>query len=51
MVGDTVEDDMEGALALGMHAVLVDRPNLRPDYEPRIDNLFALPAALRIART
>lgn len=51
MVGDTVEDDMEGALALGMHAVLVDRLNLRPDYEPRIDNLFALPAALRIART
>jgi HAD superfamily hydrolase (TIGR01549 family) len=51
MVGDTVEDDMEGALALGMRAVLVDRLNLWPNYEPRIENLFALPAALRIART
>ena len=51
MVGDTVEDDMDGALALGMHAVLVDRLGLRPDYEPRIESLLALPAALRIART
>ncbi|HLY93308.1 MAG TPA: HAD family hydrolase [Gaiellaceae bacterium] len=51
MVGDTVEDDIEGALALGMRAVLVDRLGLRPDYEPRIESLFALPAALSIART
>ena len=51
MVGDTVEDDMDGALALGMRAVLVDRLGMRPDYEPRIENLFALPAALSIART
>jgi putative hydrolase of the HAD superfamily len=51
MVGDTVEDDMDGALALGMRAVLVDRLGLRPDYEPRIESLFALPAALSIART
>ena len=28
MVGDTVEDDIEGALALGMRAVLVDRLGL-----------------------
>jgi FMN phosphatase YigB (HAD superfamily) len=46
MVGDTVEDDVEGALALGMRAVLVDRLALRPDFEPRIENLYALPAAL-----
>jgi putative hydrolase of the HAD superfamily len=46
MVGDTVEDDMEGALALGMRAILVDRLGARPDFEPRIDDLYALPAAL-----
>jgi putative hydrolase of the HAD superfamily len=46
MVGDTVEDDCEGALALGMRAVLVDRLGLRPDFEPRIEDLYALPAAL-----
>jgi HAD superfamily hydrolase (TIGR01662 family) len=46
MVGDTVEDDVEGALALGMRAVLVDRLALRPDFEPRIEDLYALPAAL-----
>jgi len=46
MVGDTVEDDMDGALALGMRAVLVDRLGIRPDYEPRIENLFALPTVL-----
>jgi HAD superfamily hydrolase (TIGR01509 family) len=48
MVGDTVEDDCEGALALGMRAVLVDRLGLRPSYEPRIENLYALPAALGV---
>jgi putative hydrolase of the HAD superfamily len=48
MVGDTVEDDMEGALALGMRAVLVDRAGARPDYEPRIEDLHALPAVLGI---
>ena len=36
MVGDTVEDDIEGALAIGMRAVLVDRHGLRrPTIEPR----------------
>src|SRR2546425_187411 len=50
MVGDTVEDDIEGALALGMQAVLVDRLGLRPDYEPRIDTLYALPALLGLPR-
>jgi HAD superfamily hydrolase (TIGR01662 family) len=46
MVGDTLEDDIEGALALGMQAVLVDRLGLHEDYEPRIDDLYALPALL-----
>ena len=46
MVGDTVEDDIEGALALGMQAVLVDRLGRHPDFEPRIDTLLALPVVL-----
>jgi HAD superfamily hydrolase (TIGR01549 family) len=46
MVGDTFEDDIEGALALGMRAVLVDRLGLHEDYQPRIDDLYALPAVL-----
>jgi HAD superfamily hydrolase (TIGR01549 family) len=48
MVGDTYEDDIAGALALGMRAVLVDRLGLYEDYEPRIDDLRALPAVLGV---
>jgi HAD superfamily hydrolase (TIGR01549 family) len=33
MVGDTVDDDVEGALAVGMRAVLVDREGRYPDRE------------------
>jgi putative hydrolase of the HAD superfamily len=50
MVGDTVEDDIDGALALGMRAILVDRLGVHPGFEPRIDTLYALPAALGIPR-
>jgi HAD superfamily hydrolase (TIGR01662 family) len=50
MVGDTVADDIDGALAVGMDAILVDRLGFYPEYEPRIDDLYALPAALRLAR-
>ena len=46
MVGDSYEDDIEGARALGMQAVLLDRDGLRPDEPERIDTLLALPAAL-----
>jgi HAD superfamily hydrolase (TIGR01662 family) len=46
MVGDTVEDDINGALAIGMRAVLVDRHGFGARYEPCIDDLFALPATL-----
>jgi HAD superfamily hydrolase (TIGR01662 family) len=42
MVGDTVEDDIEGARAIGMHAVLLDRLGLRPDFSPRIASLREL---------
>jgi HAD superfamily hydrolase (TIGR01662 family) len=50
MVGDTVEDDIEGARALGMHAILLDRLGRYPEFEPRIDDLHALPAALGLNR-
>ena len=48
MVGDTVEDDIDGALAIGMRAVLVDRLGRYPDFEPRVEDLYALPAALSL---
>ncbi len=34
MVGDSVEDDIEGALALGMRAILLDREGRYPELEP-----------------
>ncbi len=46
MVGDTIEDDIEGARAVGMTAVLVDREGRHPDVPGRIDDLRALPLAL-----
>jgi HAD superfamily hydrolase (TIGR01662 family) len=50
MVGDTLEDDVEGARALGMQAVLVDRLRQNPRFEPRIDDLRALPSVLGLHR-
>ena len=41
MVGDTVDDDVEGALAVGMRAVLVDREGRYPGCES-LDDLRAL---------
>ncbi|MGH3065036.1 MAG: HAD family hydrolase [Gaiellaceae bacterium] len=46
MVGDSYEDDIEGARALGIRAILLDRDGLRVDTPDRIDTLLALPAAL-----
>jgi HAD superfamily hydrolase (TIGR01549 family) len=46
MVGDTVEDDVEGAKAVGMRAILVDREGLYLDADDRLDDLGALPRAL-----
>jgi HAD superfamily hydrolase (TIGR01549 family) len=46
MVGDTIEDDVEGARAVGMRAILVDRGCLYPDAADRLDDLSALPRAL-----
>ena len=46
MVGDSPEDDIDGARALGMRAFLVDRENRHPEREDRLPTLYALPAAL-----
>ncbi len=49
MVGDSYEDDIEGARALGIRAILLDRDGLRVEAPDRIDTLLALPAALGLA--
>jgi HAD superfamily hydrolase (TIGR01549 family) len=46
MVGDSPEDDIEGAMALGMRAFLLDRENRYPEQVNRLTDLRALPAAL-----
>jgi putative hydrolase of the HAD superfamily len=46
MVGDTIADDVEGARALGMRAILLDREGMHPDFEPRIETLNELPGRL-----
>jgi HAD superfamily hydrolase (TIGR01662 family) len=46
MVGDSVEDDIDGAHAVGMRAVLVDRDRRYPDQPERLDSLAGLAAAL-----
>ena len=46
MVGDSVEDDIEGALALGMRAVLIDREGRHPPGVHALPDLWALPAEL-----
>ena len=49
MVGDSYADDIAGARALGMRAILLDRDGLAPDEPDRIVDLRALPAALGLA--
>jgi HAD superfamily hydrolase (TIGR01549 family) len=49
MVGDSLEDDVEGARAVGIEAFLVDRENRYPDVPDRLPDLRALPAALGLA--
>jgi putative hydrolase of the HAD superfamily len=47
MVGDSVEDDVKGAVACGCPAILLDRAGRRRDLEvPPIESLAELPAAL-----
>src|SRR5262249_53413858 len=46
MVGDSVDEDIEGALALGMNAFLIDRNSRYPETAEALPDLWALPAAL-----
>ena len=50
MVGDSIEEDIEGARALGMRAILIDRDDRHPEVEERLTDLYGLPAALGLAR-
>jgi putative hydrolase of the HAD superfamily len=50
MVGDSPEDDVEGARALGMQAFLIDRDGRYAASEDRLPDLYALPAALGLPR-
>ncbi|HXR11727.1 MAG TPA: HAD family hydrolase [Gaiellaceae bacterium] len=50
MIGDTVGDDVEGARAIGMQAILLDRMGRYPEFEPRIEDLLVLPAVLGVHR-
>jgi HAD superfamily hydrolase (TIGR01549 family) len=49
MVGDSIEDDVEGARVLGMRAILLDREDRYPYVQERIPTLLALPAALGLS--
>ncbi|MEX2210139.1 MAG: HAD family hydrolase [Gaiellaceae bacterium] len=52
MVGDSLEDDVEGAGALGMRAFLVDREDRHPEWgDDRLRDLRELPTALGLSRT
>ena len=50
MVGDSLAEDVEGARALGMRAILIDRDDRHPDVEDRLTDLYGLPAALGLIR-
>jgi HAD superfamily hydrolase (TIGR01549 family) len=50
MVGDSPDDDVEGARAAGIAAAfLLDRDDRYPEIEARLPDLYALPAALGLA--
>ena len=51
MVGDSLEDDIEGARALGMRALLVDREGRYPDVRDALRDLYGVPAALGLPRS
>jgi putative hydrolase of the HAD superfamily len=50
MVGDSLEEDVEGARALGLRAILIDRDDRHPEVEERLTDLYGLPAALNLSR-
>ena len=49
MIGDSIEDDVEGAKAVGMRGFLLDRENRYPEVEEKLTDLRALPAALGLS--
>jgi putative hydrolase of the HAD superfamily len=49
MVGDSYADDIEGARALGMRAILLDRGDIYPGEPDRIADLGALPSVLGLS--
>ncbi len=49
MVGDSPEDDIDGARALGIRPFLIDRDGRFPDADGRLTDLRELPAALGLA--
>jgi putative hydrolase of the HAD superfamily len=49
MVGDSIEDDVEGAKAAGMQGLLLDRENRYPEVEEKLTDLRGLPAALGLS--
>lgn len=51
MVGDSLEEDVAGARALGMRAILVDRQDRHPEVAERLTDLYGLPAALGLRRS
>lgn len=50
MVGDSLEEDVEGARALGLRAILMDRNDRHPEVAERLTDLYGLPAALGLIR-
>jgi HAD superfamily hydrolase (TIGR01549 family) len=50
MVGDTLEDDVEGARRVGMHALLLDREGRYPEVAGRLTGLGEVVAALAALR-
>lgn len=50
MVGDSLEDDVEGARASGLRAILLDRAGRFPEHDERIESLHELPAAIGLLR-
>jgi putative hydrolase of the HAD superfamily len=49
MVGDSEEDDVQGALAIGMRALLLDREGRYPEADHSLRDLRELPAALGLS--
>jgi putative hydrolase of the HAD superfamily len=49
MIGDTLHDDIEGARAVGMGAVLIDRENRHPEIPDRLHDLTGICRALGLA--